>query len=145
MDDIDLKLLPRLIGGSPTWYRTAAENPDPDPAALRMKIPHNVDLDDSDYATTTDALLWPGIMLSSSPQVTSNNSQIEDSWRTSTSGILVANRLGEMFVTVASHGFEDDGLVYYPNPKNGKIVGMIVASLSHTDIYSKVESWPKIY
>ena len=105
------------------------------PAALRMKVPRDIDYDDSDYATTTDAVLRPGIMLSSSArQVTNNNGQIEDCWKTTTSGILVTNHSGELFVTVASSGFEDDGLVYHPNPKHGKVIGRIVTSLPHTGI-----------
>ena len=134
VEEIDPKLLPAQIGRCPTWYRTVAENPDPDPAALRMKTSHDIDFDDSDYVTTTDAVLLPGIMLSSSAQVVSHNGQIEVSWKTSTSGILVTNNGGEMFVTVASHGFEDDGLVYHPNPKHGKVIGRIVASLPHANI-----------
>ena len=39
-----------------------------------------------------------------------------------------------MFVTVASHGFEDGGLRYHLNAKHGKVIGRIVASLPHTDI-----------
>ena len=132
--EIDPKFLPAQIGRCPTWYRSVAENPDPDPAALRMKAPYGVDYDDSNYVTTTDAVLRPGIMLSSSVKAISTNGQMEESWKTTTSGILVANDTGELFVTVASHGFEDDGLVYHPNPKDGKVIGKIVASLPYTDI-----------
>ena len=134
IEEIDIKLLPAQIGRCPTWYRTVAENPDPDPAALSIKAPKDFDYDDSNYVTTSDTLLRPGIMLSSSAKVTSINGQIEDSWKSTTSGILVVNRVGELFITVASHGFEDDGLVYHPDPKHGKVIGKIVASLPHTDI-----------
>ena len=135
VEEIDPKLLPAQIGRCLTWCRTVAENPDPDSAALRIKTPHDVDVDDSDYVTATDAVLRPGMMLSSSALVTSNDGQIEDSWKTSISGILVTDHAGEMFVTVASHGFEDDGLVYHPNPERGNVIGRIVASLPHTGIF----------
>ena len=97
-DDIDTKLLPAFIAGSPTWYKTAAEYPNPDPAALRKKAPRDVEFDDSDYVSTTDAILRPGIMLSSSAQATVRDGQIEDSWKTTTSEILVANTAGEFFL-----------------------------------------------
>ena len=134
LDDVDSKLLPALIEGSPTWYRTAAENPDPDPAALRGKPPRDLEFDDSDYVSATDAVLRPGIMLSSSAQARTKDGQIEDSWKTTTSGILVVNTTGDIFITVASHGFEEDGLIYHPDPKSGRIIGRIVTTLPHTDI-----------
>ena len=130
VEEIDPTLLPAQIGRRPTWYRNVAENLDPDPVALWIKMPSDVDFDDGGYVTTTDAVLRPGIMLSSSAYFASNSGQIEESWKASTSGVLVANRSGEMFVAVASHGFEDGGLVYHPNPNMGKSLGGSLA-VSH--------------
>ena len=61
-------------------------------------------------------------------------------WKTTTSGILVANIAEEIFITVASHGFEDDGLIYHPNPKHGKVIGRIITIL-HFDEYDIDEDY----
>ena len=45
---LDLEFFPPLIAGSPTWYRTAAEQLDLDFTALRKKIRRDVDIDDRD-------------------------------------------------------------------------------------------------
>ena len=134
LDKVDPKLLPALIAGSPTWYRTAAEHPDPDPAALRKPPPRDLEVDDSDYARTTAPVLRPGIMLSSSAQAVVRDGQISECWKTTTSGILVANSAGEVFITVSAHGFESDGLVWHPNPKSGRVIGKIETRLPYTDI-----------
>ena len=126
-DETDIKLVPCRIASSPAFYRTISENPDPDPAAaLRSKAPPGVEYDDTVYTTTPNALLRPGIMLSSSVS--------EEGFKTSTSGILVVDRNGQLFITVATHGFEADGVVYHPNPHKGSVIGQIMKSLPGTDI-----------
>ncbi|MCJ1483606.1 hypothetical protein MMC06_003774 [Schaereria dolodes] len=133
-DDIDIKLVPFRIASHPAYYRTISEAPELAPAALRNKPPQGVEYDDTIYATAPTALLRPGIMLSSSVRTIINNGESEDVFKTTTSGILVANQKGQLFITVATHGFEDDGLVYHPKPHNGTVIGRIVESLSGTDI-----------
>ena len=48
--------------------------------------------------------------------------------------VLVVNKDGHPFITVATHGFEADGLVYHPNPVTGSVIGRIVEHLPGTDI-----------
>ncbi len=57
-----------------------------------------------------------------------------DVYDSTTSGILVADTNGQFFITVATHGFQPDGLVYHPNPKTGVLIGNIVESIPYTDI-----------
>jgi hypothetical protein len=58
----------------------------------------------------------------------------EETFKITTSGILVVDRHGQLFITVATHGFEDDGLVYHPTPVKGSVIGRIVDRLPGTDI-----------
>ncbi|KAL8990492.1 MAG: hypothetical protein Q9177_000863 [Variospora cf. flavescens] len=138
IDAVDVKKLPWRIANSAAFYLTVAEAPDGDPAALRRKVPVGKDFDDTNYATTPDALLRPGIMLSSSKYTIFDpqNEQIQEVFDSTTSGILVVNTKGELFITVATHGFikQDDGLVYHPNPVTGKSIGRIVEHIPHTGI-----------
>ena len=133
-DGTEIKHLPTRVASSPAFYRTRSEAPYPDPAALRSKPPQGVEYDDTVYMTALNRLLRPGIMLSSSIRTIVKNGRKEDSFKTTTSGILVANKQGQIFITVATHGFEDDGLVYHPNPHKGTVIGRIIESLPDTDI-----------
>lgn len=47
---------------------------------------------------------------------------------------MIVNQDGEFFITMAAHGFEEDGLVWHPTPHQGKIIGTIVDSIPDTDI-----------
>ena len=42
--------------------------------------------------------------------------------------------VGEKFITVATHGFEADGLVWHPNPTTGMVIGHVVDTSPGTDI-----------
>lgn len=132
-DGTEIKPLPSRIASSPAFYRTMSEAPDPDPAAPRSKPPQGVEYDDTTYTTAPNALR-PGIMLSSSVRTILRNGVSEEIFKTTTSGILVTNRKGQMFITVATHGFEEDGLVYHPTPHKGTVIGRIIESLPGTDI-----------
>jgi hypothetical protein len=110
------------------------EDPDSDPSALRSKVPQGVEYDDTLYATTPNALLRPGIMVSSSIRLVTRDGKIEETFKTTTSGILVVDRYGEPFITVVTHGFEDDGLVCYLNSTKGLVIGKIVNRLPGADI-----------
>lgn len=133
-DHTDIKLLPSRIASSPAFYRTVSEAVDPDPAALRHKSPEGIQYDDTVYATAPNALLRPGIMLSSSLRTIIKDGQHEETFKTTTSGILVANEKGEIFITVATRGSEQDGLIYHPKPTNGQVIGMVIKDLPGTDI-----------
>ncbi len=122
-DGTDIKLLPSSIASNPAFYRTMSEAPDPDPAALKSRPPQGVEYDDTMYTTAPNSLLRPGIMLSSSVRIILRNGKSEESCKTTTSGILVTNRKGQIFITVATHGFEEDGLVYHPNPTRVQSLG----------------------
>ena len=135
-DGTDIQLLPSRIASSPAFYRTVSEAPDPDSdsRALRSQPPQAVEFDGTIYTNTPNALLRPGIMLSSSVRTIVTNGKSEESFKTTTSGILVTNREGQIFITVATHGFEDDGLIYHPNPHKGTVIGRIIDSLPRTHI-----------
>ena len=133
-DATDLKRVPRVLAGQACLYKFKSEILDPDPSALQAKVPHGVDFDDSNYVTTPDALLRPGIMVTSSLRTIAENGEMIDVYKKTTSGILVANKDGHPFVTVATHGFEADGLVYHPNPVTGSVIGRIIEHLPGTDI-----------
>ena len=74
---------PIIVGVKSNFYKSQAESPFPDPAALWNKTPHGIEYDDTVYTTTPNALLRPGIMLSSSV------SQL--GFKSTTSGILVVD------------------------------------------------------
>lgn len=130
----DIKQLPFRLANSPVFYQTVAEAPDGDPAALRIKTPKDENFDDSRYVTAPDALLRPGIIVSSSLYTIVRDGKIFEVWDSTTSGILVANTKGEIFITVATHGFGSDGLVWHPDPRTGEVIGNIIESIPHTDI-----------
>jgi len=133
-DDTDLNRVPKVLAGQACCYRFKSKISNSDHAALRAKVPRGVDFDDTDYVTAPDALLRPGIMVCSSVSTTTDNGQLIDMYKKTTSGILVVNKDGETFITVATHGFEADGLVYHPNPIRGSVIGRIVEHLPGTDI-----------
>jgi hypothetical protein len=133
-DNTDLNILPYFIACQVCYYKFQSEEPDLDPSALRSKVPQGVEYDDTLYATTSNAILRPGIMVSSSIRSVTKDGKIEETFKTTTSGILVVDRHGQPFITVATHGFEDDGLVYHPNPVKGSVIGKIVDRLPRTDI-----------
>jgi hypothetical protein len=122
------------IASHPVYYKLESEVPFPTPAALIAKTPQGIDLDDTKYTASPNALLRPGIMLSSS--------MVSSGWRTIASGVLVVNAEGDFFITVASHGFKDDGEVWHPNPQ-GTLIGKIVETFPHTGI-SLVKLYPEL-
>ena len=133
-DNTDLKVLPSFVAHQVCFYKFQSDDPDPDPSALRAKVPQGVEYDDTLYATTPNALLRPGIMVSSSIRIVKTDGKTEERFKITSSGILVVDRHGQLFITVATHGFEDDGLVYHPTPVKGSVIGRIVDRLPGTDI-----------
>ena len=45
-----------------------------------------------------------------------------------------ADQKRALFTTVATHGFESDGLTYHPNPKKGTAIGQIETHIPYTGI-----------
>lgn len=133
-DGTDLNRVPKVVAGQACCYKFESESADYDYAALRAKVPLGIDYDDTNYAAAPDALLRPGIMVSSSAWTAMENGKLVDFYKKTTSGILVTNENGESFITVATHGFEIDGLVYHPNPISGSVIGRIIEKLPGTDI-----------
>lgn len=133
-DHTDLKRVPKVLAGQVCFYKFESESVNYNCAALRAKVPQGVDHDDTNYAAAPDALLRPGIMVSSSAWAAIDNEQTVDNYKKTTSGILVANKDGELFITVATHGFENDGLIYHPIPMSGSLIGRIVEKLPGTGI-----------
>ena len=124
----DLKGLPQRLGDGPCFYRTVSEILSFDPAALhRQPRPQSIEFEDTDYlADDEKALLRPGIMLSSSYFPITENGQTREYFNTTSSGILIADQHGQIFITAAAHGFQKDGNVYHPNPATGRIIGTVV-------------------
>jgi hypothetical protein len=133
-DATDLRRVPRALGGQACLYEFKSEVLDPDPSALRVRVPQGADFDDLTYITTPDALLRPGIMVTSSLRTITENGEMIDVYKKTTSGILVVNKDGDPFITVATHGFEADGLVYHPNPVTESVIGRIIEHLPGTGI-----------
>lgn len=133
-DGTELRRVPRGLAGQSCCYKFESEMVNLEPAAVQAKEPRGTAFDDSDYATGSKALLRPGIMVTSSPWIASENREPREIYKQTTSGILVVDDQGELFVTVATHGFQTDGLIFHPNPISGSVIGKIVRSLPGTDI-----------
>ena len=134
-DGTDLKRVPRALAGQVCFYQFESESDvDYDYTALRAKVPQGIDYDEMNYADAPNALLRLGIMVSSSVWTVMEDGHLTDFYKKTTSGVLVANKNGELFITVATHGFQADGLVYHPNPISGSVIGRIVEKLHGTDI-----------
>jgi hypothetical protein len=133
-DNTDLKVLPSFVAHQVCFYKFQSEDPNPNPSALRAKVPQDVEYDDTLYATTPTALLRPGIMVSSSLRFVETNGKTEATFKVTTFGILVVDHYGEPFITVATHGLEKDSLVYHPNPVKGSVIGKVYDVLPGTDI-----------
>jgi len=125
-DDTDVKVLPARIANQAVYYKFFSEENGPDPSALRQKSPDGVIYDNSNYLVDGNKLLRPGIMVSSSLLPSGE-------WNSTTSGVLVVDKSGTPFITVATHGFNGDGEVWHPDP-NGVMVGKIAYTIPDTDI-----------
>lgn len=65
-DTYDTKALPSFITNTPTHYLTPSQKMVLNEASLRLKTPHGIVNDDTDYAAAaTDSILRPGNMLGS--------------------------------------------------------------------------------
>lgn len=131
--EINCQKMPSFLAGQGCYYRVS-ESEAGLPAVLRGKIPDGVQYDNTAYADEVGSILRPGIMVSSSATPSTVDGNEVNNYKSTTTGLMIVNQDGEKFITVAAHGFEEDGLVWHPTPHQGKIIGKIVDSIPNTDI-----------
>ncbi|KAJ5701057.1 hypothetical protein N7488_008605 [Penicillium malachiteum] len=93
-------------------------------SAHGLKEP-SIEKDDSAYQN-----MRPGVMISSGRHPEEGHEML------TSSGVLVKDRIGNEYMTVAAHGFPGhpyDGNVYHPYFP-GQVVGEVIMEISHTDI-----------
>lgn len=128
-DGTEMLEVPSTLAGSICGYVFTSEEVEPPEAALRLLQPTSVRRDDTRYEQ-----LRPGVMVCSGKFIDPSNVVPPRSELYTTSGVLVKDCNGEMFVTVADHGFPlGEETVYHPEP-SGQIVGQVVRRLGGTDI-----------
>lgn len=125
--------IPSFLAGQGCYYRFS-ESEDCLPAALQGKPPTGIQYDNTIYADEVGSILRPGIIVSSSVTTSTVDGKEIRNFKSTTSGLMVVNQDGDKFITIAAHGFEQDGLVWHPNPHHGKIIGNIVESIPDADI-----------
>ena len=92
--------------------------------ALRLKMPTEIDIDDTDYKKG----MRPGVLLTSGP----NEHAVTLS---TTSGVGVAAPNGDKLITCAGHGFPaTSDLVYHPTMAPGHQVGSVVWRSAVSDL-----------
>ena len=121
----DPNSLPCKIASLLAYYCFKPEALFLDPSAQQVKMPSRLQYDDTLYASENDSLLRPGVMLSSSNI---------DGYLSTTSGVLVRDQDGGVFVTAAAHRFRDDKEVWHPDPIRGKLIGKVVKTFEYLDI-----------
>ncbi|GAM33385.1 hypothetical protein TCE0_004r00242 [Talaromyces pinophilus] len=114
-DGADLSNLPSMLCQTGIFYLPKGTHT-LNEAASREKIPGPLDRNDTAYSP-----IRPGLIVASTSLST-------------TSGVLVEDHEGAVYMTAASHGFPyDETEVYHPNP-NGQIIGHVVRRLADTNI-----------
>jgi hypothetical protein len=124
-DNTNLKNVPCQFAQCLCFYLFEWEMHRPDInsySARRIQEPREAVNDDSSYE-----ILRPGIMVSSGWL---NESGAE---LLTTSGTLIRDSTGKVYMTVASDGFPNDGKVFHPRA-NGRQIGNIIKKLDHTDV-----------
>ncbi|OJJ42911.1 hypothetical protein ASPZODRAFT_161911 [Penicilliopsis zonata CBS 506.65] len=113
----DLTKVPKSIACCLCYYLLESEmhRPRHVSALRRVDIPVEGGIDDSAYCP-----LRPGVMLGSGGMLTS-------------SGVLVKDRLGNQYLTVASHGLPEGAKVLQPS-NEGREIGELVMEIPHTDV-----------
>ena len=92
--------------------------------ALRLKMPTEIDIDDTDY----EKVMRPGVLLTSGP----NEQGLTLS---TTCGVCVAAPNGDKLMTCAGHGFPaTSDLVYHPTNAPGHQVGSVVWRSAVSDL-----------
>ena len=100
------------------------ETVDRNPHALQLKMPTEIDIDDTDYKK----VMRPGVLLMSGP----NEQGLTLS---TTSGVCVNAPNGDKLMTCAGHGFPaTSDLVYHPTNAPGHQVGSVVWKSAVSDL-----------
>jgi hypothetical protein len=116
-DGTNLDTLLWRISNQAAFYKYRSQENNLDPSALRVQQHSGVLRDNTNHLSHEMGLLRPGVMISSSLS--------EGSSESTTSGISVIDGSGASFITVADHGFNDDGEVWRPDP-NGTLIGTVM-------------------
>lgn len=122
--------LPSLLAHLLCGYKYASDMPRPELAALRAITPQGMVYDTSKYMTGPNAILRPGIMVSSGIL----GSPFAGQHLRATSGVLVVDAAGKPFITIPSHCVKLNEKVYHPDPNHGSVLGTVVHELGHTGI-----------
>ena len=129
-DDTNPKHLPFLLAHTSCGYKYASDMPRPELAALRAITPQGTVYDTSRYVTASNAVLRPGIMISSAAL----GGQFGGQHLQATSGIVVVDESAKPFITIPSHCVKLHGKVYHPEPNSGDVLGTVVEQLGDTDV-----------
>lgn len=120
-DGVDLSTVPKSVSRLPCYYVFESEMHRPrNLAAFRSLDPSSDGPDSGSYE-----VLRPGVMLGSG--------RVEDGKMLTSSGVLVRDRMGNKYMTVASHGFPEGSRVYHPHG-GGREVGEPIMEITHTDV-----------
>ncbi|KAF3491450.1 uncharacterized protein GIQ15_00967 [Arthroderma uncinatum] len=120
---VDISELPRSITRCKCFYLYEDEMARPlRQSALRLTEPAPGTFDDGEYKT-----LRPGIMVSS------GRHRMEGREVLTSSGVLVQDRNGYQYLTVASHGFPMGDKIFHPNSE-GRQIGQLIMELKSTDV-----------
>lgn len=129
-DGTNPRNLPFLLARTSCGYKYASDMPRPELAALGAITPQGIVYDTTKYDTTPNAVLRPGIMVSSATP----GGQFEKQHLRATSGVAVVDAAGNPFITIPSHCVKLHGKVYHPEPNSGNILGTVVDQLGDTDV-----------
>ncbi|KAJ9637061.1 hypothetical protein H2204_004985 [Knufia peltigerae] len=123
----DYKVLPRCAARIVCWYMFEDEMDRPStPYARRIHDPALGNPDRSKYDT-----LQPGLCIASTHIPGTSGHYLS-----STTGVLVKDRMGTKFMTAAAHSFPSEcgTSVWHSSPDTGRDIGELIQEVSHTDI-----------
>jgi hypothetical protein len=121
-DEVTISSLPYSLGRTPCHYKFASAIEEHKEAAFRNTEPAGTIWDQTTYQ-----IVQPGIMLSSGSGGGANE-------LLTTSGVLVKDKYGFTYLTLASHGFPlGRESIFHPNA-NGLLLGRVHDRLTDTDI-----------
>jgi hypothetical protein len=128
-----LRKVPARIANCPVGYLREKDMPRPQGADLLAKrlVMPQPDLPSAVVDDTTYATLRPGVVIRSS--LPTNPAFLQ--WYATTSGVLVKNSAGDVFMTAASHGIGPDQEIWQGGiGTSGRSCGRAVVEITHTDI-----------
>ncbi|PYI26357.1 hypothetical protein BP00DRAFT_440065 [Aspergillus indologenus CBS 114.80] len=124
-EDVSMVDVPSAIGRCACYYLYEKEMGRPHLAefpAQQIYDPTEDIVDNSEYE-----VLRPGVMLSSDKHSV-NGMELR-----TTSGVLVEDELGGRYLTVASHGFPNNGRAFHPTAE-GTDIGQLIMEVPYTDV-----------